>query len=128
MAGQLNAMSDQDLHDLASYYEAQKAAIGGADSSDAKRLALGQSLYRGGSISKGLSACIACHAPRGTGNSLAGFPRIAGQLPAYTIASLTAYREGKRGQTPLGFIMQQVATPLTDKEIEALAHYVYGLH
>lgn len=129
MAGQLDGLSDQSLHDLAAYYEQQASAVGGVDPDNADQLALGERLYRGGSIGKGLPACIACHAPKGTGNAPAGFPHISGQLPAYTIKSLKAYREGKRGGgTEQGFIMQQVSASLIDAEIEALAQYIHGLH
>lgn len=129
MSGQLDNFTPQDLQDLAAYYAAQTAALGGADNSDEDKLALGKAIYRGGLMSKGVAACIACHAPNGTGNVLAGYPSLSGQLPGYTIQALTNYREGTRGDgTDNGFIMQQVSNALSNEEIEAVANYIYGLH
>ena len=129
MTGQLDSFSAQDLVDLAAYYAGQQPAVGGADIKDTDKLAVGEAIYRGGRMDKGVAACIACHSPRGGGNVLAGYPHLSGQLPAYTIQALIAYREGQRGDgVDQGFIMQQVTAGLSDKEIEAVANYIYGLH
>jgi cytochrome c553 len=92
-------------------------------------LAQAEQIYRGGIGAKGVAACSACHAPTGDGNSAAGYPNIGGQPTGYTIAQLTAYREGQR-QTDeaYGGMMRGVAQGLTDKEIAALADYIRGLH
>lgn len=128
MAGQLTSMSEQDLLDIATYYAAQTPGVGGSNAEDANFLKLGEKIYRGGIANRGVAPCIACHSPRGQGNSLAGFPRLSGQLPSYTTQALQAYREKTRGQTDNGFIMQDITTLLHDREIEALANYIYGLH
>ena len=63
------------------------------------------------------------------GNAAAGYPDIGGQPSGYTIAQLTAYREGERSTDEnVGGMMRGVARGLTDKEIAALADYVQGLH
>lgn len=128
MAGQLTDMSEQDLLDIAAHYAAQVPRVGGSNAEDADFLKLGERIYRGGIASRGVAPCIACHSPRGAGNSLAGFPRLSGQLPTYTTKALQNYREKTRGQTGNGFIMQDITTLLHDREIEALANYIYGLH
>lgn len=128
MAGQLASMSNQDLLDIAAFYASQTAVLGGSDATDSDLLTLGEQIYRGGVMSRGITACIACHSPRGNGNSLAGFPRLSGQLPAYTVQALKDYRNKARGNSANGLMMQQTAEWLSDKEIEALANYIYGLH
>ena len=54
---------------------------------------------------------------------------LTGQPSAYTIAQLTAYREGeRRSDESFGAMMRGVAGALTDGEIAALADYLQGLH
>ena len=126
MAGQLDNMSDEDIRELAEHYAAQPAAAGQAKDAD---LALGEAIYRGGILDKGVAACTACHAPDGAGNALAGFPRLAGQHPDYTIAQMTAYREGDRATDENnGGVMRDVAANMTDGEIKAVANYILGLY
>ncbi len=104
------------------------AKTGQAEGDD-ESVELAERIYRGGIAKKGVAACSACHAPNGEGNASAGFPAIGGQTVAYTIAQLTAYREGRR-QTDesYGGMMRGVAGGLTDGEIAALADYLQGLH
>ena len=128
MAGQLTAKSAQDLADLSAYYAALPGKVNQAQGDD-EALARAQRIYRGGIASKGVAACTACHTPDGKGNAPAGFPNISGQPSAYTIAQLTAYREGERA-TDEGFggMMRDVAGGLTDGEIRLLADYIQGLY
>lgn len=126
MAGQLDHMSDQDIRDMALFYASQSAVLGQARPAS---LDLGESIYRGGILEKGVAACTACHAPDGAGNALAGFPRLAGQHPDYTIAQMTAYREGNRATDDNnGAVMREVAANMTDGEIAAVANYILGLY
>jgi cytochrome c553 len=128
MAGQLNGKSREDLANLAAYYASLPAKVGQAQRDD-DTLALAERLYRGGSLEKGVAACISCHAPTGQGNAPAGFPAIGGQPATYTIAQLTEYREGRRAtDEAFGGMMRGVASRLTDTEIAALADYLQGLH
>ena len=128
MTGQLTGKTDQDLADLAAYYASLPGKIGQAQGDD-ESIDLAQGIYRGGIAAKGVAACAACHAPGGNGNDSAGYPNIAGQPVAYTIAQLTAYREGERtSDEALGGMMRGVAQGLTDKEIAVLADYIRGLH
>jgi len=128
MAGQLNGKTDQNLADLAAYYASLPGKVNQSQGDDST-LAMGEQIYRGGIIAKGVAACTSCHSPSGNGNVAAGYPDIGGQPNAYTIAQLTAYREGER-QTDeaYGGMMRGVAAGLTDKEIAAIAEYVQGLH
>lgn len=124
MTGMLAGMSDQDLRDLAAYYAAKTASHGSADPA---RVELGESIYRSGIARKGIAACTACHSPTGQGNSLAGFPVLAGQWPEYTESQLKAFRSGERHNDGDGKMMRLSAMDLNDEEIAAVASYLYGL-
>lgn len=124
MAGQLDALTDQNLEDLAAYYSIQ-ARKGGA--AKAELVELGESIYRSGIKRKEIAACTACHLPHGEGLNLAGFPALAGQWPEYTEAQLKAFRVGDRHNDPNEGMMQKTAMDLSDLEISAVASYLYGL-
>lgn len=125
MAGQLDAMTDRELADLAAYYAAQTGQAGQAN---ADRLALGEAIYRGGLLAKGVPACSACHAPDGSGNALAGFPRLSGQQVDYVVDQLRAYREGLRTtDEAYSGMMRQTVANLNDGELAAVANYIHGL-
>ncbi len=126
MTGQLDGLSDAKLIDLAAFYESQVSQVGQAPAEMANR---GQAIYRGGILHKGVAACTACHAPDGSGNPLAGFPSLSGQHPEYVIDQLVAYREGRRTtDEEYGGMMRQTAHNMTDGDIAAVAHYLFGLH
>ncbi|MGB0496404.1 MAG: c-type cytochrome, partial [Kangiellaceae bacterium] len=74
-----------------------------------------------------IPACIACHAATGEGMAAAGFPAVGGQHPEYTISTLKAFRAGNRDNDANG-IMRDVVAKMSDKQIEALAYYLAGLH
>lgn len=124
MLGQLDAMSDTDLEDLAAYYAGQKAKVGAANP---ELVELGEVVYRAGVKRKDIAACTACHLPSGEGNNLAGFPSLAGQWPEYTEAQLRAFRQGDRHNDGDAKMMRVTAMDLSDDEIAAVASYIYGL-
>ncbi len=125
MTGILDNRSDQELQDLAAYFDSQDMPIGQADPD---LVDLGQSLYRGGNMASGVPACAACHSPDGNGIEAAGYPRLSGQSAAYVEAQLKAYREGTRDAGQNAAIMMDVAAKLTEKEIKAVSSYVSGLN
>jgi cytochrome c553 len=129
--------TDQQMADLASYFSQQKSAVNLADPA---LIAKGEKLYRGGNPATGVAPCAGCHGPAGKGNNLAAFPKLGGQHADYIKVQLTAFRAAGRDDNTdqkrmndsakageLG-IMQMVAAKLSDKEIDALANYVSGLH
>ncbi|MEJ2142578.1 MAG: c-type cytochrome [Gammaproteobacteria bacterium] len=124
MAGQVAALSNQDMENLAAYFAKQKATMGQADKT---KVALGEKIYRGGNSAKGVAACMGCHGPTGSGNPPAGFPAISGQHAAYTTKALKDFRSGAR-TNDLNGMMRNVAAKMSDKEIEAVASYMSGLH
>lgn len=121
----VSALTTQDIADLAAFYASQPAPRG---ATDAKYVSLGEALYRGGDGKKGIPACSSCHSPTGKGNFLAGFPALAGQKADYTIKQLRDLREGDRTNDGDTKIMRTIAEKMSNKEMEAVAHYISGLH
>ncbi len=124
MYGIVQNLTAQDFADLAAYYATQTISIGAAQ---ADKVALGQEIFRGGNLATGVPACAACHGPTGAGNSLALFPRLGGQNSDYIIAQMNKFRNNQRSND-VNSIMRNIASKMTDKEIEAVASYVSGLH
>ncbi|AWB66633.1 cytochrome c4 [Saccharobesus litoralis] len=117
-------LSEQDMADLAAYFSSQEPKPGATPEDVIKA---GQKLYNGGDTERGVTACIACHGPRGNGMGLAGFPKISFQHADYVAAQLKAFRDGSR-DNDLNGMMRDVAAKLSDKDIETLSKYVGGLH
>jgi cytochrome c553 len=63
-------------------------------------------------------ACVACHGPDGN-SPTPQFPILAGQHPDYLVHALTAYQTGERKHP----IMEQMAAPLSEQDINDLAAY-----
>ncbi len=125
MTGLLDAMSEQDMANLAAYYAAQTGTGGQAKK---ELVELGEVLYRVGNPATQVAACTACHGPAGKGVELAGFPALAGQHADYIAGQLKKFRSGERANDGDSRMMRGVAARLSDKEIEAVASYISGLY
>ena len=123
----LKTLSSDELFDIAAFYAESSASVGQADS-DVDLLALGESLYRAGDLSRGIPACTACHSLYGEGNVQAGFPKISGQQKGYLISTLKEYRSQIRNAGNYALVMQAASANLKDDDIEALANYMHGLY
>lgn len=124
MAPMAAPLSETDMADLAAYFASQKVQYAGVKK---EYLEVGQKLYRGGDMARGVPACTACHGPDGKGMGSAQFPAVGGQQIDYTINQLKAFRAGQRKNDPNG-MMRGAAKNLTDEQIVALANYLVGLH
>lgn len=124
MTAMIAHLNEQDMNDLASFYAKMPLAEG---STPKKYLQRGEQLYRGGDFNKHITACIACHGPKGTGNAPAGFPVLSGQKAQYTVMQLQAFKDGKR-TNDLNHIMQDISARMTQDDMEAVAHYIEGLY
>ena len=133
-----NSLSPQDMRDIGAYFASQKVMPGVADDTVIKEganqgmkfYAVGERLYRGGDVARGVPACMACHGPSGAGNPGPAYPNLGGQHASYVSAKLTAFRGGLvlgKGDYA-NAVMSQVTKNLSDEEIQALATYVEGLH
>ncbi len=125
MTGLLTNLSDQDLADLAAYFNSQHGSVGAADPN---LVAKGEALFQGGKLDSGMPACKGCHSPNGVGIATAGFPHLGGQHAQYVTKQLTDFREGNRTNDGDTMVMRSIAAKLSNKDIEAIASYVQGLH
>jgi len=125
MTGLLDALSSQDIENLAAYFQSQKSSPGQAKKELVKK---GEVLYRMGNPATKVAACTACHGPAGAGVDLAVFPGLAGQHADYIASQLKKFRSGERNNDGDTRMMRSVASRLSDKEIEAVASYISGLY
>lgn len=127
------SISDTDLADIAAYFAtlapmpAGARAGGGEPSPAPASVALAAAdpaprLYVHGDPARKLPACAACHGAGGVGTAGVG-PVIGGQGRRYLAQQLFEWRDGTRANSA-GGVMNQLAAPLSDTEIEALARYV----
>ncbi len=123
MAPIAQALSQQDMLDLAAYFASQELKLTGA--TDAGLAKQGERLYRGGNAHSQIAACMGCHGPSGRGIP-PRFPRLSGQHAAYTKQQLLAFKAGKRVSD--GDIMTSIAFRMSEQEINAVAQYISGLH
>src|ERR1700754_1409091 len=125
-------LSDQDVNDIAVYYEAQTPQ--GLEA-DPKTVQAGETLYRRGDKARNIPACVACHVPGGRGNLAAGYPALRAQQSVYVVKQLTDYASGARysgAKNPAvpsknGAMMLTIAKRLTPDDMAAVASYVQGL-
>ena len=123
MFGMASPLSPQDMKNLGAYFESQKPKSRAAK--DPALVKLGQQIYRGGIMAKGVAACASCHGPNGAGIP-AQFPRVAGQYAEYSTAQLQSFRAAERANDP-NSMMRTIAAKLSDGEIKAVAEYIAGL-
>ncbi|MEO5697276.1 MAG: c-type cytochrome [Burkholderiaceae bacterium] len=122
MSGMAATLSDDDMKNVAAFYAGKTAKPGFAKNKDL--VALGEKIYRGGIVDRGVPACAGCHSPNGAGIP-AQYPRLAGQHADYTEAQLVAFRSGARHNSEP---MTGVSAKMNDREIKAVADYIAGLH
>ncbi len=124
MMGMVAGLSAEDMRNVAAYFGSQSLKGGATRGRDTA--ALGQKIYRGGDMSRGLPACAGCHGPAGAGVPVQ-YPRLSGQYMEYTEAQLKAFRSGQRAND-LNAMMRVIAAKMSDAEIRAVSDYIAGLH
>ncbi|WP_053981098.1 c-type cytochrome [Marinagarivorans algicola] len=135
MTGLLDNMSDEDLANIAAYYNSKVTQLSGSkdfnilvnSGTEVNALELGTRVYRNGNKEAGIPACTGCHSPRGQGNEPAGYPRLSGQHADYIAKQLQDFRAGRRANDEAK-VMRGVAERMTDAEITAVANFIAGLN
>ncbi len=126
-------LSDQDIDDLAVYFQGQTPLGLEADPSYWKQ---GEAIYLRGDKDRAVPACVACHGPAGRGNLAAGYPALRAQQSVYVVKQLNAYADGSRysggaagvaKQDPNSAMMFTLAKRLTPEQIRDVASYVQGM-
>lgn len=136
MTGILDDNNEQDLADLAAYYNAQSTQLAGSKEEKVRinsgaqvdSLALGEQIYRAGNLATHVPSCSGCHSPSGLGNDPAGYPRLSGQHAEYIVKQLKAFRAGERINDGESRVMRSIAKHMSDAEILAVANYIAGLN
>jgi cytochrome c553 len=122
MRGIAAALSDQDIADVAAYYEASgrtegAAAPGKAPEASGKTAAL---------VQKG--ACVSCHGDSFSKPIDPAYPKIAGQHADYLFVALKSYKtEGNATWGRNNGVMAGIAKQFSNAELKELAQYVHGL-
>lgn len=121
MQGFAAALSEDDMRNISFWVAGKAPKTGFAKEKDL--VSLGEKIWRGGIAERQVPACASCHSPNGAGMP-AQYPRLSGQHADYTVAQLTAFRDGVRNNNA---VMTGVSAKLNDREIKALGDYVAGL-
>ena len=108
-------LTDADLADLAAYYAAQPPRSRPAKT-DPSRADAGRPLAIA-------HHCTSCHGPELMGKQQV--PRLAGQDLDYLLNRLRGYKA--RTTSDLDGMMTMIAQPLTEEQVENLAHYMAAL-
>jgi cytochrome c553 len=118
------AINDFDLADIAAYFASLEKMKGGGWGKNP----VARRLFLKGDRARHIPSCASCHGANGKGKApdIATYPVIGGQHKAYLRAQLINWRDGRRTNSPDG-VMNRIARPLTDAEIEALTDYISGL-
>jgi cytochrome c553 len=120
MRGVAGSLTDQDIADLAAYYEASgktEAAAAAATPSEPPA-----------AIKDKLAVCVACHGANFNDTTDPGNPRLAGQHADYLAVALQAYKTkdkqviGRGNATMVG-----MAATLSDAEVKQVAAYLASL-
>ena len=123
MTSMVASLNEQDMNDLAIYFENQKNNQGFAKPD---LVNLGQKIYRAGDSETGIAACMACHGPAGSGNPAAMYPSLRGQHAEYTIMQLKMFKTQERNNDS-NAVMRSIANRMTDTQIKAVSEYIQGL-
>lgn len=118
------SIDDTDAADISAYFASQKKMQGNGSGANPS----GKNLFISGDPARNILPCASCHGVDGKGLDATGqtIPVIGGQDWHYLERQLLDWRSGERHNSA-GNIMNNLARPLTDQEIQALADYIAGL-
>lgn len=122
MRGIAETLSDQDIADVAAYYEAHGKVEGAAASAaaPAPSAKVAELLTKGG--------CVACHGADFNKPIDPSYPKVAGQHADYLFVALKSYKtEGHATWGRANGIMGGVAKQFSNAELKELAKYVSSL-
>jgi cytochrome c553 len=110
MQAQASSLSDQDIADVAAYFESFAAdAETGRTRASAEKIEAGRAKA---------ATCVACHGPEGVA-AAPQWPNLAGQHETYLQVALEHYKDGGR----VDLVMNPLIAPLDEQSIEELAAF-----
>ena len=122
MRGIAGSLSDQDMADLAAFYE----QLGKAGEPVEAKVAAAPSAEVAGLLQKG--NCVSCHGANFSKPIDPSYPKLAGQHGDYLYAALREYQTDKNTQVGRSNpIMMGMARPFTHSEAKQLATYISSL-
>jgi cytochrome c553 len=123
MAGMVALLNDEDMKNVAAYFESQQPK---AVAFDPDMIEMGENIYRGGITETSVAACMSCHSPSGKGNGPAGWPSLKGQHPEYLVLQMQNFKQGLRTNDS-GEMMRNVVVRMSDREMKSVAAYIAGI-
>lgn len=119
MRGIAESLSDQDIADLAAYYEQHgKTAAAPAVPATAELPA---------SLKDKLMACAACHGANFNNTTDPANPRLAGQHADYLYVALKSYQTNTANVGRANATMVGMAKPFSDSELKQIANFLGSL-
>lgn len=118
MWGISSRLSDENIQQLAAFYESQ-SPIHNGKISDQSKYELGKSIFTIGHADKGVPPCMACHGEKGEGKETT--PRLGGQNEAYLNRQLKVFYGNER---PAATAMHEIVKGLSENDVAAIAHYL----
>lgn len=120
MHGQAASLSEQDIADIAAYYEQQAQAPAVPDAIAEAPANVAELLKKG--------ACISCHGANFSKPIDPSYPKLAGQYPDYLAVALKAYKtEGNSVVGRGNAIMAGQVKQFSNAELKAIAAYIGSL-
>ncbi len=122
MRGIAESLSDQDIADIAAYYEAhgKSEAAAAAKTTPAPSAKVAELLTKGG--------CVACHGADFNKPVDPSYPKIGGQPADYLFVALKSYKtEGHATWGRANPIMGGIAKQFSNAELKELAGYIHSL-
>ncbi|QWD62129.1 cytochrome c [Polynucleobacter sp. MWH-UH25E] len=81
--------------------------------------AAGEALYSNGDASRGVTACLTCHGPKGQ-SATATWPKLSAQHAAYLTKQLKNFKEGTRANP----VMMGMAATLTEQDMQNISAFL----
>ncbi len=81
--------------------------------------AAGEALYSNGDATRGVTACITCHGPKGQ-SAIGTWPKLSAQHAAYLTKQLKNFKEGTRANP----IMMGMAATLTQQDMQNISAFL----
>lgn len=119
MRGVAESMTDQDIADVAAYYEAHSTAVKAAKPHN-------PSVQVAALLEKG--ACFSCHGQDFGKPIDASYPKVAGQHADYVYVALKAYKTANNAKIGRdNAVMGGIAQQFSNQELKLLANYIGSL-
>lgn len=120
MRGIATSLSEQDMNDIAAYYEQQAKLPAAPETVPAAPANVAELLTKG--------ACVSCHGANFSKPIDPSYPKLAGQHADYLTVALKSYKAEKNGNVGRSNgVMAGQVKQFTNAELKAIANYIGSL-